>query len=323
MRRRQRIAIKAWPLLIVGCICVGCRCPDWWAYRSLHCVPNSADASGRSYWERCSQRNATPSSPKEPDSQNSKVQGQGQNSNQVEQAIEGCEAIVAADPIRLASFSQSDAANDKPKQQDPLRLPAEFPGAETPPVSLPRLNPDGTKLDAKTQQENILRLFPVLPALPYEPDALPDDSLSAMGLEEFHRIARENHPGLRAAAASVEAAHGQVIQAGLPPNPNFGYEADTVRTANTLGYHGAYLQQTFITAQKLGLAAQAATVDYANAQVNQRKAWVTVQSTVRRAYFQLLAARRRLVLAKTQYEYSERAYQTQIKKLMRNWSLKI
>jgi outer membrane protein, heavy metal efflux system len=132
-------------------------------------------------------------------------------------------------------------------------------------------------------------------------------------LEELQRIARENHPGLRAAAASVEAAHGRVIQAGLPPNPNVGYEADTVRTLNTPGYHGAYIQQTFITAQKLGLAAQAAAVDYANEQIAQRKMWISIQTAVRRAYFQVLTARRRIVLAKAHYEYTERAYQAQIK----------
>ncbi len=313
MRRHQKIAINVLPLLIVGCICVGCRTPEWCAYRSLRCVPSTADASGRNYWDNCSAGQMPVASPNEIDSQKTKEAIQGQESKYGAHATQSTDAIIAAAPIRLAAFSQSAVVNDKSKQQDPLRLPAEFPGAETPPISLPRLKADGTKLDTKTQQENILKLFPDLPPLPYEADALPDDSRAAMGLEEFHRIARENHPGLRAAAASVEVAHGAIIQAGLPPNPNFGYEADTVRTANTPGYKGVYLQQTFITAQKLGLAAEAATVDYANAVVSQQKTWITVQASVRRAYFQLLAARRRAVLARVQCEYSERAYEAQIK----------
>ncbi len=297
---------------------MGCRMPETCAYRSLRCVSNTADASSRAYWEQCTADSMPVAPPNEIDSQNRKDAIRGQESNQGSDATksdstESNDSIIEAVPIRLASYSQSAVVNEKPKQQDPLRLPAEFPGAETPPISLPRLNADGTKLDAKTQQENILKLFPDLPPLPYESDALPDDSRAVMGLEEFHRIARENHPGLRAAAASVEVAHGAVIQAGLPPNPSIGYQADTVRTANTLGYHGMYLQQTFIAAQKLGLAAQAATFEYANAQVTQRRTWVTVQSSVRRAYFQVLAARRRAVLARVQCEYSERAYQAQIK----------
>ena len=143
-----------------------------------------------------------------------------------------------------------------------------------------------------------------------------ENSNESLTLEELQAIARENHPALRAAAASVESARGLMIQAGLPPNPNFGYEADTVRTLNTPGYHGAYLQQTFITAQKLGLAAQAAAVDYANAGIAQRKACVTVQSAVRRSYFQVLGARKRIVLAKALTELTERAYQSQINLVM-------
>jgi outer membrane protein TolC len=103
-----------------------------------------------------------------------------------------------------------------------------------------------------------------------------------------------------------------MIQAGLPPNPNFGYEADTVRTLNTPGYKGAYLQQTIVTARKLGLAAEAAAVDYANAVISQRKTWVTVTSKIRRSYFQVLASRQRVVLANALLELSERAYHAQI-----------
>ena len=200
MRRSQKIAINVLPLLIVGCICVGCRAPEWCAYRSLRCVPSTADASGRTYWDNCSAGQMPVASPDEMDSQKSKEAIQGQESKQGAHSTESNDAIIAAVPIRLAAFSQSAVVIDKSKQQDPLRLPAEFPGAETPPISLPRLKADGTKLDTKTQQENILKLFPDLPPLPYEADALPDDSRAAMGLEEFHRIARENHPGLRAAA---------------------------------------------------------------------------------------------------------------------------
>jgi cobalt-zinc-cadmium efflux system outer membrane protein len=76
-------------------------------------------------------------------------------------------------------------------------------------------------------------------------------------LESLHELARQNHPGLKAASASIEAARGLMVQAGLPPNPSVGYQSDTVRTANTPGYHGAYLQQTIVTARKLGPSKEA------------------------------------------------------------------
>lgn len=192
---------------------------------------------------------------------------------------------------------------------DPLRLPAELPGANTPPLVVP----DAKNQDSKIYREQIRGLFPYLPPVHRDPNALPDAAIAGLvGLESLHQIARANHPGLRAAAASVEAARGAMIQAGLPPNPNIGYEADTVRTLNTPGYKGAYLQQTIVTARKLGLAAEAAAVDYANAVISQRKTWVTVVSNIRRSYFQVLASRQRVVLANALLELSERAYQAQI-----------
>ena len=85
-----------------------------------------------------------------------------------------------------------------------------------------------------------------------------------------------------------------------------------MRTAFTQGYKGAYIEQTFITARKLGLAAQAAAVDHANAYLELQKTWYTVISEVRRQYFNTLAARKRLQLAEGLLELSERAYQVQI-----------
>lgn len=298
-------------LIILACLSAGCRVPNWYAYHSLGKVPCSADESGRSYFEKQSVGNSTEnpgarsntpavhSSPAE-----APLKSQSEPNNRAN--------ISAAPGIQLASHIQGETPKKPAQGLSPLKLPEELPGADTPPITLPSRDAQDKPLDPIKKKENILKLYPDLTELPIEPDALPDASNGLISLEELHRIARENHPGLRAAAASVEATRGLMIQAGLPPNPNLGYEADTVRTLNTPGYHGAYLQQTFITAKKLGLAARAAAVDYANAEVNQRKTWVTVQSSVRRAYFQVLAARKRVVLARALNELSENAYLAQI-----------
>ena len=46
------------------------------------------------------------------------------------------------------------------------------------------------------------------------------------------------------------------IQAGLHPNPMFGYVADTISTANTAGYQGVFFEQMIKTAGKLELASR-------------------------------------------------------------------
>ena len=300
--------------VFLACVVVGCRTPNWSAPRFLRTVPSTSDASSSRYFEGYasnpsqsgSEKSVTPAS--ELDSKDGAL-------------------IRAAPAIRLASHPQSESTRQKGRSEDkdranepldkqatgPLKLPSDLPGSDTPPISLSRRDADGEQLDGAKLKENILKLYSDLPVLPDQPDAFPDEANGQIGLENLQNIAHENHPGLRAAAASVEAARGLMIQAGLPPNPNVGYQADTVRTNNTLGYHGIYMQQTFITAQKLGLAAQAAAVDYSNAMVAQRKAYVTVQSSVRRSYFQVLASRKRVVLAKALAELSENAYHSQIK----------
>lgn len=191
---------------------------------------------------------------------------------------------------------------------DPLKLPPDLPGTQTPDLIAPLRD----KLDPQAYQEELKRLYPEPSAIPSDAMAMPNPTGGVSALESLHALARENHPGLKAAVANVEVARGLMIQAGLPPNPSVGYEADTVRTLNTPGYHGAYLQQTVVTAQKLGLAAEAAAVDYANAMVERRKTWVTVMTEIRRAYFDVLAARQRMVLASAFFDLTHRAYEAQI-----------
>jgi len=213
-----------------------------------------------------------------------------------------------------ADKERAKVAQDR--QPNPFQLPSVLPGADTPPLSVPRQANDAKGKDKeaaeKEREAAFAKLYPVQISQPQIAAAAPDASLGMMGLEEFQQLTHDNHPGVRAAAAAVETARGLMIQAGLPPNPSIGYEADTVRTAFTNGYQGAYIQQTFITARKLGLAAEAAAVDHANASLNLQKVWYSTISEVRRQYFNTLSARQRLQLAEGLLTLSDRAYQTQI-----------
>lgn len=255
MRSTFRIVLLA---SLAGSQIVGCQTPAWWAYRSMDCVPPTADNVATEYLQTC---------------------GQG-----------------TQEPV-----AQSPAS-------DPLKLPPELPGTQTPDLIAPLRD----KLDPESYRQELKRLYPDLAPVQDDKTALPDPQAGGSPLESLHELARQNHPGLKAAVANVEAARGLMIQAGLPPNPSVGYQSDTVRTVNTPGYHGAYLQQTVVTARKLGLAAEAAAVDYANAMVEQRKAWVSVMTEIRRAYFDVLASRQRMVLASAFFDLTNRAYEAQI-----------
>ena len=120
-----------------------------------------------------------------------------------------------------------------------------------------------------------------------------------------------NSPVIRVAAAEVESTRGLAIQAGAYPNPEIGYEADTVNTANTAGYHGGYIQQTFVTGGKLQLAEAAARVDYLNAQLTLRKARIEVATAVRTAYFKSLVAHKQLQIETSLATFTEDILRTQ------------
>ncbi len=381
--RNQNSVHRGALLLILAAMAVpvGCKAPKTWAYRSLVCLPGSADGTASEYWSRCGSESPNKPSPEPPiehapstgevperrdgivtegqafriqrltppgslETSGSQRTGDADSANN-ELSSSSHVATSSSHPmhrvardqpgsdqaVRLASHWSEPAANPDLKSaviaaggagadskatqigqstprtgKDPLRLPRELPGADAPPLVAPsKYDPDSPEY-----RDEIKRLYPALPSTTSDPNSNPGPDSGITGLEALHQIARENHPGLRIAAASVEASRGLMIQAGLPPNPKMGYEADTVRTLNTPGYKGAYLQQTIITARKLGLAAEAAAVDYANAVIEQRKTWIKVTTDIRRAYFQVLAARQRLIMANALLELSERAYAAQI-----------
>lgn len=223
-------------------------------------------------------------------------------------AAQYMEVCGSAEELGAVGGEPGESASDISGGKEVLRLPKELPGAQTPELAAPLRE----KMSAEGYREALENLYPPLGKSQAPGDAMPSDAGGVSSLDVLHQMARENHPGLRGAAAKVESARGLMVQAGLPPNPSVGYQSDTVRTMNTNGYHGAYLQQTIITARKLGLGAEAAAIDYANAMVEQRKAWVTITSGIRRAYFDVLASRQRMVLANAFFELTQRAYEAQV-----------
>lgn len=288
-----RMHRPAWIHLLALIAIMGCKAPQVFPCRTFHCIPNQTDGSAADFWNSCGA-------------------GRTVKKASLEQTVP-----FPSEPeptlLTLASHQQTaDQARqiDQAPQidQGPLSLPSELPGAATEPLVVPGLR----DLSADEQRKAIRDLFPELRDMSPDTGAIPESIDTRIGLESLHQLAYANHPSLRSAAANVESTRGLMIQAGLPPNPKAGYEADTVNTLFTQGYQGAYLAQTFVTARKLGLAAEAAAVDHANAVVNQRKVWVQVSSNIRRAYFQVLAARQRVRLASALYDLTGRAYNAQV-----------
>jgi cobalt-zinc-cadmium efflux system outer membrane protein len=192
---------------------------------------------------------------------------------------------------------------------EPLRLPSDIPGADAPPLRVPPRKPGDSEEDRRAQLRG---LYPPLPAVPAEQALQQHAADAGLSLSSLQQMAMDQNPGIRAAAASVEAARGVMIQAGLYPNPSIGYEADTVNTLDTQGYQGGYLSQTIVTGGKRRLASRAESMNFQRAQWALRRTRVTVATAVRSAYFSALVARERLRLAQSLETFTNQIYQAQI-----------
>ncbi len=184
-----------------------------------------------------------------------------------------------------------------------LQLPSELPGADAPRIQLPPYNPADEQWRKAIQD-----LYPQLQPPPAGVE-LRGESLTLAALQA---MALDYNPRIREAAASVEAARGAMVQAGLYPNPSVGYQADTVNTANTNGYHGAYWSQTFVTMGKVRLAQESASMELANAELALKRVRVEVASQVRSRYFATLVLAERRRLARALADLSERVFRTQV-----------
>src|SRR5205823_12521777 len=109
-----------------------------------------------------------------------------------------------------------------------------------------------------------------------------------------------------------EAARGAALQAGMPPNPGFGYEGDTMGTMGSAGYQGAFVDQLIKTANKLQLARAVATMDLRNAELALRRAQTDLATRVRGGYFAVLVARENVRINKALAGFTTQIFNIQV-----------
>jgi outer membrane protein, heavy metal efflux system len=187
--------------------------------------------------------------------------------------------------------------------EERLRMPPELPGAGRRATFPPR------NATPSERQATFRKLFPPLPALEPSPVAAPGQYGHPLTLAELQQLAIANSPLLRQAAADVEAARGAAKQAGAYPNPNFGYEADNVGSANSAGFQGFFIEQIIKTAGKLKLAQAAALMNLFNTQLALRRAQTDLMAQVRGGYFAVLVARESMKWNRGLQQFTEQIYE--------------
>lgn len=225
-------------------------------------------------------------------------------------------AALASGPPRPAAPPVATPPAD-PTKKPPFELPPTLPGANATPVVPPKFDKD---TPAEERNRKVKEAYPTL--TPVAATALPTGQ--PVSLADLTQLARANSPAIRQTQADAEASYGQVIQAGLHPNPTVGYQADQVQpglrippgaTFSGAGQQGGYVNQLIKTAGKLSLAQQVAGYDYVNALVAVRRAEVDVTAAVRGAYFTALIAQQSLQISRSVAELADEVYGLQLKQV--------
>jgi cobalt-zinc-cadmium efflux system outer membrane protein len=189
-----------------------------------------------------------------------------------------------------------------------LTIPPGLPGANAPPLALPPLTPEN---EAK-RRDVISKLYPQIEPLGPDPKPEPGPDGRPYTLADLQRLGLTNSPLLRQAAANVEAARGAAIQAGAYPNPQVGFEQDTIYTAGGPGYVGGFVDQKIIMGSKLQLARAAATMDFKNAELALRRAETDLMARIRGGYYAVLVAQENERISRDLAKFTTDIYQIQV-----------
>ncbi len=224
----------------------------------------------------------------------------------------------APTPARIGPVPKVDPAAMANPKKDVFQIPTTLPGGGLPFVSPPKLD---KKMSAEEREKIVREAYPVLVPVAA---TVPTSDRAALSLPELEQLASDSSPAIKKAEADAAISYGQVIQAGLYPNPTAGYQADQVQprlripegaTFSGAGQQGGFINQLIKTAGKLTLAQQVSGFDYINALVAVRGARVTVTAQVRTAYFAALVAQQNASINKDLADMIDSVYNLQLKRV--------
>ncbi len=168
----------------------------------------------------------------------------------------------------------------------PMQLPAERPQAD-PPEQPEHAPPASTRSRPSVAAGLAHAEFPSRGPMQ---EAATGRTLS---LEELERMALENNPTLRQAAAEVEAAAGRRVQAGLWPNPRVGYTGEEIRGGSARGgQQSFFVEQDIVLGGKLRLGRRVFEQEIRMAELESAEQRLRVVNAVRLGYYQVLTSQK-------------------------------
>jgi len=126
-------------------------------------------------------------------------------------------------------------------------------------------------------------------------------------LDSFEQLAMSSNPTLTELQARVDAANGRWLQVGLYPNPQIAYTGPEIGNNGTPGQQGAYVQQEFVTADKLELNRNAASWEVKRVEQELAAQRLRVLTDVRAGFYSLRVAQERVKIAEELHGIAQQA----------------
>jgi len=216
----------------------------------------------------------------------------------------GPDAVAPGVPTDVQTTALMDAAQDGKQPSYQLHVPDAIPGSEAPLIHLPA--------DPAGKQEALRKLYVPLPPLPEEVKPLPGPNGKPYTLSDLQRIAAENSPTLRQAASDVQAARGNMIQAGTYPNPTVMIAEQPSNNNATGGAFGASVDQVIVTGGKIRLATAAAKKALEIAELALKRARSDLATSVRSNYYALLVSQETMRVTRSLSVLTDEVYRVQL-----------
>jgi cobalt-zinc-cadmium efflux system outer membrane protein len=206
-----------------------------------------------------------------------------------------CFSLLIGISLAIAGCKSFDQLAASPVAKTPVHRPTPQVVAK-PADPAPHAEPQAPPAD----QPAVQQVQHVEPA-PAEPETLPPATLQPvvlgkLTLAELEQMAIAANPSVARAAALVDAARGNWIQVGLPPNPNVGYEGQQIGSAGRAEQDGVFIEQEIVRLRKLRLNREVAAQEIAKAEQQLAMQQQRVLTDVRIAYYEVLIAERQKTL---------------------------
>lgn len=210
--------------------------------------------------------------------------------------------------LAIASVVLAFAAASSSAQAQPGKIPSLEGGAAAQPSAdraAGALQP--SEAAPKADQRRSMEAVP--PGQARAPQPSVAEGTPVLTLPELEQIALANNPSLARAAALVEAARGNWVQVGLPPNFSWGYLGQQLGSGNVASQHALLVDGEVVTAGKLRWNRAIAEQEIARAEQNFFAQQQRVLTDVRIAFYEALLAQRGLDLARQLVAIAQQAQQ--------------